>query len=495
MNSDKYKLKKTLREETTLPPELSWQNMEKGILDQMDQQTAGPASVTGKKIWINWTIFAAALIVTAVIAFYLGNRAVKSGETHNLLNVSSTKKILNTTNERLNNNHIEESQTATSKTNSQQLIDKSASVHTSTRIENIAANTNIKTVQNKRTAKPTDAIVNSIAAGNPNNDIMNSVNNTKMPLDHPTDVIESTEDAAYSASVIMPSIDNKTQNIPSQENPTVAQENQTVVINQLYTLSGKLKISPDVSMREIGLISNAPTRIQRIKSNFMGVGSGITFLNPQFTSVAAGEKFTSLESSVLSQSFFIQYGRQLGKNWQVTGGLEYAKYWHRFDFVKETITEKSVSNVPVIIHVNAISNDSTFIYGDTIATVKNIRTIRHYNNIEVVSIPLMVSYQKKWNRWSAFSSLGAVFQWKKNATGKTLIADKLIEYGDTTSIHKNFLGLSLRVEGGLSYTLFENISLTGSIWVNQSLSNWSSVAGTTFKPWSVGSNFGLRYRF
>jgi hypothetical protein len=275
----------------------------------------------------------------------------------------------------------------------------------------------------------------------------------------------------------------------------VVQDREAEVINLLSTLSCKLKSSNTESIIGLGLVSNAPTRIQKTKSNFIGIGSGITFLNPQFTSVAAGEKFTSLESSVLSQSFFFHYGRLFSKNWQVTGGLEYSKYWHRFDFVKETISQKSINNVPVVIHVNAISHDSTFIYGDTIATVKNIRTIRHYNHIEVVSVPLMVSYQKKWNNWSAFSSLGAALQWNNNAAGKTLMTDKLVEYGDTTTIHKNFLGLSMRLEGGLAYTFRENISLTGSIWLNQSLSNWSSVAGTNFRPWSIGSNLGLRYRF
>ena len=493
MNSDKYKLKKTLREETTLPPELSWLNMEKGILDRMDQQTEKPTPATSNKFWLSWTLFATALFVTAIVAFYLGNRAVKTGETHPLLNVRPS--LPHTAHDLQSSSSFEKPQTSSQATNAQNLIDKSASHPNQSQLENEAVNTKVNYVDVHRSVQHAMSGGSATAEDSPNNKAIKSIDNTKITSANPIGILQSTAEAANSASVLTPSLTNNTQNIFAQENPTVVQDREAEVINLLSTLSCKLKSSNAESIIGLGWVSNAPTRIQKTKSNFIGIGSGITFLNPQFTSVAAGEKFTSLESSVLSQSFFFHYGRLLGKNWQVTGGLEYSKYWHRFDFVKETISQKSINNVPVVIHVNAISHDSTFIYGDTIATVKNIRTIRHYNHIEVVSVPLMVSYQKKWNNWSAFSSLGATLQWNNNAAGKTLMADKLIEYGDTTAIHKNFLGLSMRLEGGLAYTFHENISLTGSIWVNQSLSNWSSVAGTNFKPWSVGSNLGLRYRF
>ena len=500
MNSDNYKLKKTLRESSALPPGYEWEKMQGGIMQQMEKQMTPSVDRSKKRNWLNATFIVGCMLMTATVAFYLGNR-------------SATSSLTQSSSNRIQSYQALDKIAPISKSDTHNLI-----YNQSTAIKP-APKTNTKAI-----AYNTQHLVIS-HQGQPVSKIQRNIGSTPLNLipndngEHHLVPASSINHGKYSdATFESTTINNQgtkdqnlltqipenektngnenSNNITGYENKTsLPVANATAALQALAMKWSLLTMQDKEQIKEMGLVVNTPIKAIKPHVYSIAFGSGLTIIAPEFTTTVGTEKTTSLESSVLSQTFALHIGRQLGRRWQLNTGLEYAKLWHRFDFVKETIREISVNNVAVEVHINAISGDSTFVYGDTIAFKKDIRTIRHYNSIEVLTLPLFLGYEKKINDWTFMLNGGANLHWINKSQGKTLMANELIEYGDSTAIHKRFPGLSIRMGAGLGYAISNRLSVECGISASKAMGNWSSVSGTAFKPWMVSSNLGIRYNF
>lgn len=500
MNSDNYKLKKTLRESSSLPPGYEWEKMQGGIMQQMEKQMKPSAAKTKKRNWLNASYIVGCMLMTAVVAFYLGNRsAVKNISQASVNSIQSNQTTENQTSASKpeNRNFIYNQSTAiksSAKSNTKANVDNAQHLvisHGSQQVNKLQGQ-NGSTPQNLSTydnAEPHQVPSSNSRHGGFSDATLNSTTKNSQLITGQNTVAQVSENERPQE------IENNNLIIGFENKNSLPFAEATVTIQALAMKRIRLIMPGKEQINELGLVVNTPIKAIKPHLYSIAIGSGLTFITPEFTTTVGTEKTTSLERSVLSHTFALHIGRQLGKRWQLNTGVEYAKLWHRFDFVKETIREINVNNVAVEVHINAISGDSTFIYGDTIALKKDIRTIRHYNSIEVLTLPLFLGYEKKINDWSLKLNSGANLHWINKSQGKTLLANELIEYGDSTTIHKRFPGLSIRVGVGLGYAISNRLSVESEISASKSMGNWSSVSGTTFKPWIISSNLGIRYKF
>ena len=103
---------------------------------------------------------------------------------------------------------------------------------------------------------------------------------------------------------------------------------------------------------------------------------------------------------------------------------------------------------------------------DTIAYVeKGIRTVRHYNSLKSIELPVWIGYQKEFLRWTVGINAGASLQLVSMKTGKVLspvLPNEPVEFSDSVNGHYNLykrtLGVGLLGSAQFGYKLTPDLN-------------------------------------
>ncbi|MFK7755437.1 MAG: hypothetical protein AB8B53_00745 [Flavobacteriales bacterium] len=165
--------------------------------------------------------------------------------------------------------------------------------------------------------------------------------------------------------------------------------------------------------------------------------------------VLAQSKFSASEAELeesLNSSITPELGYRLGgalqlkeaKNWNLIAGLEYSQWNDRLD--------------------NVFNTDTMVTMNQELVPAVNIRTVRHYNKVSVLSIPVEFTLFKDTERLRFGLGLGASYSFVFGQEGRLLGAETpVIDYSQSNQRYSNFL--SGRVTPSLGLKLSEKVML------------------------------------
>jgi hypothetical protein len=210
---------------------------------------------------------------------------------------------------------------------------------------------------------------------------------------------------------------------------------------------------------------NEDTDNKRKMSIEGGIHGGVnnTFVKFNSTSDATySDARNSIESSVLGSS----HGAQIGilyKGWRVNTGAEFHNIWTKLD-TKININTSTVF-VPqalTLVLIDSTGNTLRREFQDTTVNASTMRTIAHYNNFQMWSIPLEIGRYRAGKKWAYGFSAGTSFNFLTKQTGKILDANN--QPANFTQDNDNVLfqsfSMSIRANVMLGYKLRENVMVT-----------------------------------
>ncbi|HRG64568.1 MAG TPA: hypothetical protein PLV12_02125 [Saprospiraceae bacterium] len=526
MNSDNNNLKNKIREEQGLPAGFEWENMQAGIYSQMGKMNPKPTALSKWTSAIKWTGFAIVIATTAIVAFLAGSISSHKKMASQKLSTSQPTGIVENKYQTKTTNHID----PVHPTNETLKAPKSNQTTQSLNSNNQNSNETSSTSQNQVVKKEGINKANPTLQKQDIQNIFNSTTQTYNPSDHPAHL---SNDAIKSGSMENNKPATETGNVLSQTSNKGEDEGKQLIVSDLSTNpevshqnpsfknNGHASIEEAIDRKEHTVLASLLTRpahfltfnskiscslvpesrglIKPLTNNDHGLdllaGGGVSLLSAHFTTTTAQETVLSSESVVPGNLYYLILGKKIGKNLRLQTGFEYQNLWTRFDYRLEKTFNGPISNQLVEIHINALTGDSTFIYADTMISIKETRTIRHYNQLQVISIPFMAEYEKRVGQWSVLLAGGVAAHFRQSASGRTLLGNEIIGYNNDQPIHSSFLGISIRSQLGMMWHFNERVGIQTSISGAKSINNWSSAIGTNYQPWLLSFSAGLRYKF
>lgn len=204
-----------------------------------------------------------------------------------------------------------------------------------------------------------------------------------------------------------------------------------------------------------GLISdpkgNCPKFHTNVPEYFLEIFGSPDF-HTSYLSVKDSEMAGYLGSRKNSETALPGYtiGLRAGMNFRnglnLKAGMSYSAVNYRFDYRKEDVEVLKYKVVPS----DTIHGNGTVAYVfDTIAYVeKGIRTVRHYNSLKSIELPVWIGYQKEFLRWTVGINAGASLQLVSMKTGKVLspvLPNEPVEFSDSVNGHYNLYKRTLGV--------------------------------------------------
>ncbi len=524
MNSDNNNLKNKIREEQGLPAGFEWEKMQAGIYSQIEKMNPAPIALSKWPSAIKWTGFAIVIAITAIVAFLAGSISSHKKMASQKLSSSQPTGIVENKYQPKTTNQIDPLHPINETLKSPKSNQTTQSLNSNNQKSNEISSTS----QNHAVKKERVNTANPTLQKQEVQNIFNSTAKTQNTNTHPAHLSygaiksESTDNnkpAAESGNVLSQTSnegEGEQQTVsdlstnPEGSNPNPSFKNnghesneetidrkQHAVLASLLTrpvqlLNFNTKISCSLIPENNGLKKPLTHKDHGLD---LLAGGGLSLLSAHFTTTTAQETVLSSESVVPGNLYYLILGKKIGKNLRLQTGLEYQNLWTRFDYRLEKTFNGPISNQLVEIHVNALTGDSTFIYADTMISIKETRTIRHYNQLQVISIPFMAEYEKRVGQWSVLLAGGVAAHFRQSASGRTLLGNDIIGYNNDQPIHSSFLGISIRSQLGMMWHLNERVGIQASVSGAKTINNWSSATGTKYQPWIMSLSAGLRYKF
>ncbi len=201
------------------------------------------------------------------------------------------------------------------------------------------------------------------------------------------------------------------------------------------------------------------------------------------------------EREQLSYNVNGRIGWQLHKNWSLETGLQLKSFESEFNgvFYDEYKDRTDTLEQPIYNVVTRVVSYEQ--QGEIEVDVFEKRTIRHFNALVQLSVPVVASFQ--WNRkkWALSAGAGANISYMLLSKGRSINAqEQLVEYNANTTL-RSFAGFDLVGRFGLDYKLNDSYALYTDIRVNQALNTWTIDSEMSRNPLHYTINLGVKKRF
>jgi len=174
-------------------------------------------------------------------------------------------------------------------------------------------------------------------------------------------------------------------------------------------------------------------------------------------------------------------------------GLQYQQLESRFDRVN-IVDDYTVllEGVTTEIQTNSLTGGMTEIIGDVEVTVEAIHTVRNYNRISLMQLPVAFGRTFKSGKWQSDMMYGATLTLLSSSQGKTILDGNIIEYaGRSNAIMHTSWNINAMIMGRVSYALTPRLGIGLGLQYQRALNNWSAENGVSMRPHIVNIQVGL----
>lgn len=179
----------------------------------------------------------------------------------------------------------------------------------------------------------------------------------------------------------------------------------------------------------------------------LGIFSGINVWKNQFTSSTAVTNLLTEGNKVsLGQTFAAELQLALGDHLNLVSGLAYQLTEQEFNLVQTWDTVMYRDNVP----------------GSDLINARATRTVKHHNQFNFWSVPVLLSIDKSWNKTTLGVDAGLTLNYRSKQQGKTLNSENEVVYYPTIENanlpHANFF-IAYQFRPFVSYALTDKIDI------------------------------------
>lgn len=505
MDAKYDKFKKLMSEDKDpLPPELSWERMEAGILEKMEEIQSQTDSSTPPQ---RTDYIRRGFILSILLMLAFCN--------HNTTHTYSTKKgavslqpIANTSSERTRNSIV--NPVSASSTSSSAKLDSTLSAienHSTDGISNREGDAGM--TQNlipflPKAVTPIERTENiKIKDSNANREERSASNdplppasseeafailnkeNSQMEKEGNKDDVEGIKKSENQEPNTAP--------VPEGQTPSAIHEILAPLSTQEFLLTRASEALPLLAYSQANQ-KNEPIRKESQKGlDRLSVLSGVSIWNEGFGKNKP-ERF-AYEQSSLSINAQFNYLHSLKKNFVLMVGVQYVQLEHQFVW-NETIEDYKITLVDTIVEVqtNSLTGKQTPVYGDVELEVEATRTIRHHNRIQLIQLPVAIGKTWTFRKWQADLLIGGSVNLLTQNKGRTFYGGELQSYDNPgTAFLENQWKINGLFMGRIAYKLNQNFGLVAGVQFQKSLSNWSVEPAIQMNPNVFSMEVGVNY--
>jgi len=483
MDSKYNKLKKGLGSENTpVPPELDWENMQEGIFQKMEKlENSG----NQRKSYLIRALIV--IVILLLIQFVCSPFSFERNE-----EATKGSALMTDKQERKNSNESDVEE-----------YKKELKPNENNAYEDKNVNNNTVYTKNQLTGKQSNARV--AASTISNRDIESDSND---PRNLSLQINSENQSKAFgslaSSSNLYNSNTEETSTLNKEQNEIIetfqSRNNNAIHIKAVPQLSLIEGISAGLEY-EILYARNMPSGFSHITENTnqevqktLIMAGGATYWLEGFGS--AKPQRQAYESPVMSYGTSLAYMHRFANKIELFIGLQYSKLESRFDYEQKlenyTVT---IKDTLVEVQNNLITGRESFVRGDVEVPVDAKRVVRHYNSIEIIQFPFALGRSFSMNKLEIGIYGGGSLNIQTSAQGKSLFNDSITEYAsqDELLISKD-LKFSGMLYGRLAYSLSERVSLSLNLQLQRSLTDWSLEDEITMRPVIFSSMLGFEFR-
>ena len=460
------------KDNTPLPPELDWEQMEAGIMEKMAALEATELSVKEDKDSKSRFIVIIPLlfILASIVLFFFKQEHNPTASQQK--NTPSEKTILTPTS-----------------SNDAQVAHNSKTVFTEQDASEIAND-----IENATDAQKAEKNgIFQITTPQPINQATNTASvELKSVTTKQKQNIQKAEGRSNNESKFITEQQNKT---PGLVSTNVIERNQSTLSTFLPLRNQFITIDSDANPTLLLIVTNE----QDTESISKKVGGRIDALSGvSIWSIGYGNNSPErkdYESSLLSYNAQLNYIHPLKNGFSVLIGLQYQQLESRFDW-NERIEDYNLTLVDTIvqIQINALTQERTEIRGDVQLTVAAERVVRHYNTTRLFQLPIAIGKSWSSKKWQKDIFIGSAINLATQNTGRTRFNGAIVDYdGATTNFIDNQWKLSAFIAGRLTYKLNDHLGLTTNLQFQKGLSNWSTESTINIRPNVFSAELGFSY--
>ena len=542
---DKNKLHHHLRPENDLPDHLSWDNMEEGIFNKLDDLESKPHH----KTFLPYSLFAVLLLIIAsVLIVYLfdhsnsttlastdsnqidqlkmdadqnkvtNEKRIRLESSDNSIYSSEKNQLANDSNVKVDNPKLDTSSSNLTNNKTTFNTNKNNAINENTVATLDTKNKLFGTTNKQQTTHQKTAIVQTKKT-NVNQD--NRLNNRKNIFDQNENISIKSNNHQISENTFFKKptpatkiIVNQKPVISSKEalvnstiesnSPAVAIDKETSSsskqINELPFIKNSL-VSLAVPYRNLHFQSEAIITTNTLSKWSVGISAGITGWAANYKGGLLADAKSNVETTLIGYGMESNLTYHLNNKWQLSTGIEFLQTSNRLNFYSEKDTT-IIQNINTVTEVSSYTgNVITEVYEDVPLDGKVWRKVVHHNNFQQWSIPILIARNWNWNnKLNLITGIGTKFTFISNESGKTIqslnteqsiFEPKVIDSEDYNI--KNSLSIIANI--ALQYQMSDHWSFRFGIQANQNLNDIDQENTVSSKPLTFFSKAGLFYRF
>lgn len=493
MDSKYDKIRQVLSEQNnSIPPELEWSEMEKGIHEKMDVKRAALSSsgANNKRRW--WMILVPFLVISVPLIWYFS-----SGSQTKLTEINKdtdhAESYINSKFDQPQENEIVAGNSITKET----------------------SNSNVSTSESASTDDGKDFYLNQGAVKNlgmvtvPEFNAKSKSGNTKNSLLLTTETLNGGSSfSAVSDEVIQSKNQTVSALEPDEDITTINKQlnnygwqNNRNTLDFIFLERKNTQIVPTSSLfpdrLKVTMIDKDEHCFCRshINAHRITILGGISTWNPAY-GLSKPEREV-YERSLVSFNSQVNYVRSYNNGLILMIGFQYNRLESVFDWQKEldnyTVTLKDTI---VFIQNNLLTGQQIIKQSDIEVPVQATRIVKHYNSTSIYSIPFAVGKSWRCRKWQIDLLAGGSVSIKTNNIGKTVFNEEIIEYdaSETEFLNNNFKWNAM-VSSRLTYYPVSRFGITASLSYHKSLMNWSLEDGIHMYPEWMNVGLGISYDF
>ncbi|MCI5080649.1 MAG: hypothetical protein MRY78_03100, partial [Saprospiraceae bacterium] len=228
-------------------------------------------------------------------------------------------------------------------------------------------------------------------------------------------------------------------------------------------------------------------------TNRIALMSGVT----QWTMGYGSEKpeRASHEQNIISFQAQLNYIHRLKKDYTLMIGLQFQQLETRFDW-STALDDYTVILKDTIIQVrtNLLTGQQTEVRGDIEVNVPAVRTVRHYNRVQLYQIPIAVGKTWKIRNWQADLMAGTAVNILSENQGRTLYQGELQYYqGTSTRFIENQWAIHGLLMGRVTYQVNDYFGLSAGFQFQKSITNWSAEPDIRMHPNFFSGELGISF--
>lgn len=490
------------QEQASLPAEFSWDEMKDGIYKKMKEQEDEPVPVLpffiGRKNW--WLFISASFLVLASMFTYFKLNDYNLKSTNNIANnyeptPKAEKALSNKSIEDKVLKSIDESYSKLDKSNLVSKSDETKPVEKVTPPNNktlnnsAIANTNHKSINKLVKTNKTSSNDKPYSTPSYKKDIEPILENLRISNVNETQPIDKKLNHSKNKQTI-----NKTK--INDNNSTVINETRFKIVEPITKKNSKLKSGnqSSIQVKETIVNPDIEKQAEEHKSDHaLQLDGGFTYLFSLYKK--SDSKQYRTEKGFPSVYTSLNYSKVFPNKIYISTGLNYSKYKTKFELSDTIIHTYLVENAHTLSIENLVTGKTSDIFEDVNVDAPSIRTARHYNRFDAISIPVVIGKQFKHKKLRYNIGLGSDISFYNLSAGKTLRANEVISYSQKDIIpYSNKVQVATLLELGMGLAVNKHIDITANFRYKKHLANWAN-DNLSIKPQAVLLGAGLKFKF